>query len=217
MQIEAHPSPRTQAERKAQTRRQILDCAAGAFATDGFAGTSLNDVIARSGLTKGAFYFHFPSKEELAVAVVDDLRAQWTAAVSDDDDDGAPAPVQAQRLAARVVDSYSRNRSLRAIGRLVPDLVTARPDLAPQLQASLFLWIDPIETVIRRGQLEGTIRDDLGAREIAETIFAAFSGVEEYSELATLGSDLVKRSETLMALLLNGMTSPTRTGQEDLT
>lgn len=199
-----HTGPRTQAERKARTRRRILDCAAEAFARDGFAGTSLNDVIAGSGLTKGAFYFHFPSKEELAVAVVDDLREQWTLAVSPVDDD-APAPVQAQRMAARVVDAYSRNRSLRAIGRLVPDLAAARPDLAPQLQASLFLWIDLIETVVQRGQRERSIRDDLGSRPIAEAIFAAFSGVEEYSELVSQGADLTVRIDTLMALVTTGM------------
>jgi AcrR family transcriptional regulator len=212
MQTDAQAGPRTQAERKAHTRRQILDCAAGAFARDGFAGTSLNDVIAGSGLTKGAFYFHFPSKEELAIAVVDDLREQWTSAVSLVDDEGVPAPEQAQRMAARVVDAYSRNRSLRAIGRLVPDLVAARPDLAPELQASLFLWIDLIEAIVQRGQQEGTIRGDLGSRDIAETIFAAFSGVEEYSELVTRGADLVRRIDTLMALLGTGMALPKSRG-----
>jgi AcrR family transcriptional regulator len=208
MQTDEHAGPRTQAERKAHTRRQILDCAAEAFARDGFAGTSLNDVIAGSGLTKGAFYFHFPSKEELAVAVVDDLREQWSSEVALIDDLDVPAPEQAQRMAALVVDAYSRNRSLRAIGRLVPDLAAARPDLAPQLQASLFLWIDLIEAVVQRGQSEGTIRGDLGSREIAETIFAAFSGVEEYSELVSRGSDLVGRIDTLMALLDTGMATP---------
>lgn len=208
MPTEDHATPRTQAERKAHTRRQILDCAAAAFARDGFAGTSLNDVIAGSELTKGAFYFHFPSKEELAIAVVDDLREQWASAVSLVDDERIPAPEQAQRMAAVVVDVYSRNRSLRAIGRLVPDLAAARPDLAPQLQASLFLWIDLIESVVRRGQAEGTIRGDLGPREIAETIFAAFSGVEEYSELVSRGADLGRRIDALMALLSTGMASP---------
>ena len=106
------------------------------------------------------------------------------------------------------MDAYSRNRSLRAIGRLVPDLAAARPDLAPELQASLFLWIDLIEAVIQRGQSEGTIRGDLGSREIAETIFAAFSGVEEYSELVSGGADLEGRIDTLMALLGTGMASP---------
>ncbi|MCU0279537.1 MAG: TetR/AcrR family transcriptional regulator [Candidatus Nanopelagicales bacterium] len=207
MTSEAPPSPRTQAQRSSQTRRTILDRAAEAFAQDGFAGTSLNDVIAGSGLTKGAFYFHFPSKEALAVAVVDDLREQWTAAVSTAVDPRTPAPVQAQNLAAQVVDAYSRNRSLRAIGRLVPDLAAARPDLAPQLQASLFLWIDLIESVVDRGQQEGSIRSDLGSREIAETVFAAFSGVEEQSELMSQGADVSVRISTLMALLSTGMTT----------
>ena len=207
MSSEAPSSPRTQAQRSSQTRRTILDRAAEAFARDGFAGTSLNDVIAGSGLTKGAFYFHFPSKEALAVAVVDDLREQWTSAVSTAVDPRTPAPEQAQNLAAQVVDAYSSNRSLRAIGRLVPDLAAARPDLAPQLQASLFLWIDLIESVVDRGQQEGSIRADLGSRAIAETIFAAFSGVEEQSELMTQGADVSVRITTLMALLSTGMTT----------
>jgi len=198
---------RTQADRTAVTRRQILDCAAEAFARDGYAGTSLNEVIARSELTKGAFYFHFPAKEELALAVIDDLRDQWTSAVSHAGDGDAPALEQAQRMAALVVEAYSRNRRLRAIGRLVPELVVARPDLAAQLQATLFLWIDRIEAVVRRGQQEDTIRDDLGARQIAETIFGAFNGVEEYSELVTRGEDLARRVDTLMRLLGTGMTA----------
>ncbi len=206
MTTEPQAGPRTQAERKARTRRVILDRAAEAFAKDGLAGTSLNDVIAGSGLTKGAFYFHFPSKEELAVAVVDDLRERWSAAVSLADDD-TPAPAAARRMAARVVDAYSRDRSLRAIGRLVPELAAARPELAPQLQASLFLWIDLIEAIVVRGQREGSIRDDLGSRQIAEAIFAAFSGVEEYAELVSHGADLSARIDTLMALLGTGMTT----------
>jgi hypothetical protein len=116
-------------------------------------------------------------------------------------------------MAARVVDAYSRNRSLRAIGRLVPDLAAARPDLAPELQASLILWIDLIEAVVQRGQQEGTIRADLGSREIAETIFAAFSGVEEYCELVARGADLTRRIDTLMALLDTGMASPQPRGR----
>lgn len=198
---------RTQADRTAVTRRHILDCAAEAFARDGYAGTSLNEVIARSELTKGAFYFHFPAKEELALAVVDDLREQWTSAVSPAGDEDAPALEQAQRMAALVVDAYRSNRRLRAIGRLVPELVAARPDLAGQLRATLFLWIDRIEAVVRRGQQEGTIRDDLGSRQMAETIFAAFNGVEEHAELVSRGADLAPRIDTLMRLLGTGMTS----------
>ncbi|MCU1529346.1 MAG: transcriptional regulator, partial [Frondihabitans sp.] len=59
------------------TRQEILRVAASAFARRGYAGTRMDDVIRESGLTKGAIYFHFPSKEELAGAVVDDHKQRW--------------------------------------------------------------------------------------------------------------------------------------------
>jgi len=55
-------------DRGGETRRRILDVAAEAFAERGYAGTSLSEVLKASGVTKGGFYFHFPSKEALALA-----------------------------------------------------------------------------------------------------------------------------------------------------
>jgi AcrR family transcriptional regulator len=197
----------TQSQRKEETRRQILDAAAAAFAKDGYAATSLNDVIRRSELTKGAFYFHFPSKEALALAVVDDLRDQWSSAVTQAVDLEKPAAEQARDMASLVVKAYSGNSHFRALGRLVPELVATRPDLATELQATLFMWIDFIEAIIVRGQSDGAFRTDVSSRQIAEAIFGAFNGVEEFSELASGGADLEQRIDTLWALLENGMTA----------
>jgi AcrR family transcriptional regulator len=196
-----------QSERSEGTRRQILDAAAAAFARDGYAATSLNDVIRQSELTKGAFYFHFPSKEALALAVVDDLRDQWTSTVNQAVDLEKPAPEQARQMAAYVVHAYGGNSNFRALGRLVPELVATRPDLAPELQASLFMWIDFIEAIISRGQADGVFRTDLGAREIAETVFGAFNGVEEFSELTSGGADLQQRVDSLWRLIESGLTT----------
>ena len=197
----------TQSERSEGTRRQILDAAAAAFARDGYAATSLNDVIRQSELTKGAFYFHFPSKEALALAVVDDLRDQWTSTVNQAVDVEKPAPEQARQMAAYVVHAYSGNSNFRALGRLVPELVATRPDLAPELQATLFMWIDFIEAIVSRGQADGVFRTDLGAREIAETIFGAFNGVEEFSELTSGGADLQQRIDSLWRLIESGLST----------
>ena len=195
----------TQVERKEETRRQILDAAAAAFAKDGYAATSLNDVIRHSELTKGAFYFHFPSKEALALAVVDDLRDSWSSMATHAVNREKPAPEQAREMAALVVEAYSGNSHFRALGRLVPELVATRPDLAADLQASLFMWIDFIEAIVVRGQSDGAFRTDLGSRQIAETIFGAFNGVEELSELTSGGADLRERIDTLWRILEDGM------------
>ncbi|WP_372462409.1 TetR family transcriptional regulator [Rhodococcus pyridinivorans] len=53
------------------TRHQLVAAAAAAFDQRGFEGASLGDIIeAGTGLSKGALYFHFKSKDELADAVV---------------------------------------------------------------------------------------------------------------------------------------------------
>lgn len=195
----------TQVERREETRRQILDAAAAAFAKDGYAATSLNDVIRHSELTKGAFYFHFPSKEALALAVIDDLRDSWSSMVTLAVDLEKPATEQARDMAGLVVEAYGGNSHFRALGRLAPELVATRPDLAAELQATLFMWIDFIEAIVARGQSEGAFRTDLGAREIAETIFGAFNGVEELSELTSGGADLRERVDTLWRILEDGI------------
>src|SRR5690349_22714085 len=59
------------------TRAFILQSAAEAFAERGYTDTTLAELIARSGLTKGAFYFHFASKEQLALAVLEEKQRQW--------------------------------------------------------------------------------------------------------------------------------------------
>ena len=55
----------------AATRAFLLQVAAEVFAERGYVETTMAELIARSGLTKGAFYFHFSSKDQLALAVVD--------------------------------------------------------------------------------------------------------------------------------------------------
>ncbi|MBS0250882.1 MAG: TetR/AcrR family transcriptional regulator [Proteobacteria bacterium] len=52
-------------------RSEFLDHAFGMFLTHGYDNTSLNDIIAKSGTSKGAFYHYFPSKEALLEALAD--------------------------------------------------------------------------------------------------------------------------------------------------
>ena len=52
-------------------RAELLDCAQGLFLTRGYERTTVNDVIAATGLSKGAFYHHFAAKEDLLEAIAD--------------------------------------------------------------------------------------------------------------------------------------------------
>ena len=66
----SYPTRRTQAERTAATRSALLRSARRLFSTQGYAATGLDQVVADSGLTRGALYHHFDGKVELFAAVV---------------------------------------------------------------------------------------------------------------------------------------------------
>lgn len=55
---------------KDQTRSRLLDAALEVIRTKGYAGTSVDDICAAAGVTKGSFFHHFESKEALALAAV---------------------------------------------------------------------------------------------------------------------------------------------------
>lgn len=55
------------------TRQRILEAAVDAFADHGYHGTKVADIVERSRTSKGAVYFHFPSKKEIFLGLVDEF------------------------------------------------------------------------------------------------------------------------------------------------
>ena len=64
---------KTRRRRKAERPTEILDAAFKEFAANGFAGTRLDDVAARAGVTKGTIYVYFDSKEDLFIATLKEM------------------------------------------------------------------------------------------------------------------------------------------------
>ncbi len=71
-----------QAERSNSTRRKLLDAAREAFGTRGYDATPLEELLAATGFSKGAFYHHFADKRELLAAVYENLEAEITAGLA---------------------------------------------------------------------------------------------------------------------------------------
>jgi AcrR family transcriptional regulator len=67
---------RRQAERSESTRRRILAAARTLFAERGYDATPVEQILRSTGLSKGAFYHHFPDKRELLAAVYDELEQE---------------------------------------------------------------------------------------------------------------------------------------------
>ncbi|MFF7953703.1 TetR family transcriptional regulator [Streptomyces griseorubiginosus] len=66
------PEPsKPQSDRAKWTHGRILDAAGQVFVKNGYEGATVNDIIRAAGVTKGAFYFHFREKRDLAVAILE--------------------------------------------------------------------------------------------------------------------------------------------------
>ncbi len=63
-----HPQARAEA-----TRRRIVGVSIELFREHGFSGTNLNQIIRRANITPGAFYYHFPSKDAVGFAIIDEV------------------------------------------------------------------------------------------------------------------------------------------------
>src|SRR5689334_21987970 len=85
---------------KVATRDRILDGALEVFARKGYHGASVDDIVRASGTSKGAVYHHFPNKEAVFLALVDDFAARLATAVA--------AAIAGQRGALAKVESALR-------------------------------------------------------------------------------------------------------------
>jgi AcrR family transcriptional regulator len=202
----AHPTDRGEA-----TRRRILDTAARSFARKGYAGSSLNELVHGSGVTKGGFYFHFPSKEALALAVLREKQEAWASQVM-----AAalrhPAPIdQLTAVPAALLDLYEADPSARAVQRLTLEL-SEDPRLAPEMATLITMWVDLMASLIRNGQQQGALREDVDPMVAAEGAVAAFVGFEQIAAVVSGGADLRRRVERFADLYLSVLRPPSNVG-----
>jgi AcrR family transcriptional regulator len=73
---------RTQAERRAQTRGALIAAARALFAERGFAAAGREDIVERAGVTRGAMYHHFASKDDLFQAVYEEVESELCTAIA---------------------------------------------------------------------------------------------------------------------------------------
>jgi AcrR family transcriptional regulator len=110
---------KSQAERREDTREQVLAAAARVFARNGFHATSLEAVAEEAGFSRGAVYYNFSDKGELFLELLDRRcaeRAQDLREVFTDVDDGVEATSrQAQVAAQQALDAMTGDPEWRAL------------------------------------------------------------------------------------------------------
>jgi AcrR family transcriptional regulator len=186
-------------ERGARTRALIVAGAGELFAERGFAATSVGDVVERVGITKGAFYFHFDSKAQLAQEVVEAYRCflrtlQREAAAKESEPILRVAPVLLP-----LAESFRSSHISRATTRLLEE--SNQLELVPMMKVHLPWWQAVMQDAAARGQLYGLDdRDDLDG--FVWAINAAVYGTISNGYATTRWADLPQRMSNLLRFFL---------------
>jgi len=92
-------------------RDEILRAAAGLFALDGYASTSMREVAAASGILPGSLYHHFESKEAIAVELVEDFHADLVRVVRESQPDPGDPLASIRRFAHEIASVSWRHQA----------------------------------------------------------------------------------------------------------
>lgn len=166
-----------QTEKAEETRRRIVRAAAERFAEHGYSATSLNDVIAAAGSTKGGFYFHFGSKAELGLAVVEETREQFRADVLSATSEHVRASDQLVATVRAIAAASKAKPVASGIGRLCMEL-REEPEIAPGDLDPYGIWVDLVRGLLERAQREGDLDAAVDTLAAARYAVGAYVGVE---------------------------------------
>jgi TetR/AcrR family transcriptional regulator, transcriptional repressor for nem operon len=172
-----------------RSRQKIVEAAAVLFNQKGFAGCSMGDIVAASGLEKGTLYGHFATKEELALLAFDyawkdtsDKRLRNLDTISN-----------AVDKLKRHVDNYVNTASFPGGCPLLNFAVDADDGnlaLRTRVKKALQGWKDFLAQVVEDGQSAGEINPGIDPRSVANLVISMLEG-------ATAIARIDKRSTVL--------------------
>jgi TetR/AcrR family transcriptional regulator, transcriptional repressor for nem operon len=159
------------------TREKILDAAFHEIYRYGFQSASLTNILDRTGLTKGALYHHFPDKQALGLAVVDEvIRGRLEQMVFQ------PLRDSREPLTTLIAILHAKRDKLELVelgcplNNLMQEMSPLDEAFRTRLNAVMKTWQDTIADALKRGQRQGQVRKDIDCVATALFIVSAWEG-----------------------------------------
>jgi len=161
------------------TRNKLLQAAFEEIYRRGFQAASLDTILAKAGVTKGALYHHFPDKAALGYAVVDEvvkglLLKRWGVL---EPPTGDPVTTLQKVLRGRSASLTHREVELGCpLNNLAQEMSPLDQQFRRGVNATFDLWTGAVAKDLERGQAQGTVRRDVDAQKIAAFVVASIEG-----------------------------------------
>jgi AcrR family transcriptional regulator len=138
---------------------EILDAALTVFGAKGFDAARMDDIAAQAGVSKGALYLYFESKEALLKGLIEREVAPVAARVSALAESGAGDPESTLRLIVRTAMQLTQMPDFAATPRVVLAIAARFPEIGRHYRERVVdIGLGAIETLIRKGAAMGAFR-----------------------------------------------------------
>ncbi|MDQ1648626.1 MAG: hypothetical protein QOG60_683 [Frankiaceae bacterium] len=180
-----------------RTRRLIIERTAAVFDASGFAGATLAQLVAATGLTRGAFYFHFDSKDALAEAIVQVQQERVLPIIDDLEASEADPMRRLVLLSLRAAELFVGDQVVRAGSRLM----TERSLIRRELWISYPWWVTTVTRLLTEARADladfstlpssvwPSTTADAATREtvaLAEHLLASWTGIYQLANAGRL-------------------------------
>jgi AcrR family transcriptional regulator len=158
-------------------RRQILDAARRCFVRNGFHATSMQDVLAEAGLSAGAVYRYFRSKDEIIAAIAGEAVAEIAGAVDGALDADDPPPLD--EVLGAAFQAIQRIDAKQGVARLALQVwgeAVRDPALAETLTDEVRRVRGLLTRLVQVYQAQGRMPDDLPAEQVGRVLVGLLPG-----------------------------------------
>jgi TetR/AcrR family transcriptional repressor of nem operon len=164
---------------KSDTREALIQAGTHIIAEQSFDTTGINAVLASAGVPKGSFYYHFPSKEDFGLAVIDRFAADYSQLLAGFLQDGQRTPLARIR---RYLESGMAEMDAKAcsggcpIGNLGQELASRNEAFRARLDAVMRDWERQFAGCLADAREAGELGTDADAHQLARTLLSGWEG-----------------------------------------
>lgn len=196
-------------DRAVKTRQEILKSAITLFARRGILATTMAELARAIHMTPGALYWHFPTKEDLLLAAIEELHQHFVRSFEPllNEMTKWPAPRQLEAFCTHTGQYLQDNREHGIFyGMVGAEAAENTEDVATALRDALQVYVTAIENIIRYGQTKTKeFRTDVDARTVANTIIFGNIGLVVQHNLFRETISYAPIVQTMHTLLLAGI------------
>jgi len=191
-----------------KTRRIIIDKATVLFTRYGFNHTSLSQILATTGIAKGGFYFHFKSKESLALAVIESLKECWAKEILPKLKEGKDARENLKLMFSAPGDCCNSSEGIRPtilLLNLATEMLEVNDKFSTMLSQIIKDWWTILEAIIEQGKSERIFRNDIDNQSVAAIILCNVMGANLLALLNKEPAFYNKQLSTFERVLFKGI------------